>query len=164
MRTNEKSNSGEENLTDDAIKEMDHECHRINSVSRNSPTLANEKQYTQAELRQMTAAREQRDLVNDSPLVNMMMELVPRTPVDFRLSLTVQEAQIAIFSSMVPILRVRQTAPVSIIAAKESQMSSLQVGCVQSYFMSEPEMLFALVKALNSQVQGIFNTSMFRQE
>ena len=112
----------------------------------------------------MTAARERTNLLNDSPLLKMMMDLLPRTPINFRINFTVQEVKIAVFSSMVPILRLRQTAPASIIATKESQMSSLQVGSLQTYFMSEPEMLFALVKAINSQLQGIYNTAMFRQE
>ena len=104
---------------------MDHETDRINSVSRNSPIDTNDRRYTQAELRQMTAARERMNLLNDSPLLKMMMDLLPRTPIDFRINFTVQEVKIAVFSSMVPILRLRQTAPASIIATKESQMSSL---------------------------------------
>ena len=43
-------------------------------------------------------------------------------------------------------------------------MSSFQIGAFQSYFMSEPEMLFSLAKTLNAHLEAIFCTDMLRKE
>ena len=61
-------------------------------------------------------------------------------------------------------MRVNLLAPTAISIAKETQMLSLQVGSLQTYFMSEPEMLFAFVKTFNSQIQSIFLSQTLRQE
>ena len=104
------------------------------------------------------------DMVHDSPVLKAMFELIPRTPVDFRVIMSLHEAQISVFSNHVPVMRVNITAPMTISVTKESQMSSFQIGALQSCFLSEPEMLFAFVKTLNAHMQGIFLTPMLRTE
>ena len=103
-------------------------------------------------------------MVHDSPVLKAMFELIPRTPVDFRVIMSLHEAQISVFSNHVPVMRVNITAPMTISVTKESQMSSFQIGAFQSCFLSEPEMLFAFVKTLNAHMQGIFLTPMLRTE
>lgn len=154
--------SGEENLTDDAIKEIDHEFNKINSAQRNSERKEN--RMSSMEMRQLQSQRERKDLVHDSPVLKAMFELIPRTPVDFRVIMSLHEAQISVFSNHVPVMKVNMTAPTTISVTKESQMSSFQIGALQSYFLSEPEMLFAFVKTLNAHMQGIFLTPMLRTE
>ena len=78
--------------------------------------------------------------------------------------MSLHEAQISVFSNHVPVMRVNITAPTTISVTKESQMSSFQIGALQSCFLSEPEMLFAFVKTLNAHLQGIFLTPMLRTE
>lgn len=112
----------------------------------------------------MQSQRERMDLVLDSPVLKAMFELIPRTPVDFRVIMSLHEAQFSVFSNHVPVMRVNITAPTVISVTKESQMSSFKIGALQSYFLSEPEMLFAFVKTLNAHMQGIFLTPMLRTE
>ena len=79
-------------------------------------------------MRQQAAERERINLVTESPLLRAMIELLPRTPVDFRVLLAVHEARIAMFSNHVPVMRTNVTAPIQVCVNKESQMSSFQVG------------------------------------
>ena len=97
-------------------------------------------------------------------MLKAILEIVPRTPVDYRIIFSVNEARISVFSGHVPVMRVNLLAPTAITIAKETQMLSLQVGSLQTYFMSEPEMLFAFVKTFNSQIQSIFLSQTLRQE
>ena len=104
----------------------------------------------------MNAARERMDVLNDSPLIKAIFEIIPKNPVDYRVILSVQEAKIAVYSSHVPVMRVNITAPSTIAISKENKMSSFTVGSLQMYFMSEPEMIFAFIKTLNTNMQSIF--------
>ena len=105
---------------------MDDELGRINSVDRGSPVNFNEKQqYSHRELRQKEADRERIDFANDSPLLKAIFEIVPRIPVDYKLTFSVHEARIAVFSSFVPIMRMNLSAPLALTLSKESQMSMM---------------------------------------
>jgi len=53
-----------------------------------------------------------------------MIEIIPRSPVDFRVIINVHEARIAVFSNHVPVMRTNITAPTQLIVNKESQMAS----------------------------------------
>ena len=164
-RNFERDQEDEGNLDEDAINEIDQLCYRINSPQLANPqtNLANPTLSAQ-EMRQLVAERERKNLVNDSPLLRAMFEILPRSPVDFRVILSVYEARVAVFSSHVPVMRTNVTAPTQIVINKECMMSSFQLGPLQSYFMSEPEMLFAFVKTLNSHLESVFNTQMLRKE
>ena len=59
-------------------------------------------------------------IINDSPLIKAFFEIIPKTPVDFRVIISVHEAKIAAYSSHVPIMKVNLTAPSTIIVNKES--------------------------------------------
>ena len=121
LRVEKETVSGEENLTDDAIKEMDDELGRINSAERGSPFNYNqEQQYSHRELRQKEADRERINFANDSPLLKAIFEIVPRIPVDYKLTFSVHEARIAVYSSSVPIMRMNLSAPFTLNLSKES--------------------------------------------
>ena len=72
------------------------------------------------ELRQKSAEQQRINLLNDSPLLKAMFEIIPRIPVDFRVILSLNEAKIAVYSSHVPVMRINITAPTSILVNKES--------------------------------------------
>ena len=76
---------------------------------------------------------------------------MPLDPYDFRTSATLSEVRIAVFSNHVPVMRVNMNAPVTVSVSQENQMSSFSVGCLQSSFLSQPDMVYALVKTLNCQ-------------
>ena len=125
----EREPSEEENLTEDAIKEIDPEHHRINSVSRcQSPNQST--QFNQTEMRQLAAERERINLVTESPLLRAIIEIIPRSPVDFRVVINLHEARMAMFSNHVPVMRLNVTAPTQLLVSKESQMSSFTIGCL----------------------------------
>ena len=143
---------------------MDDELGRINSAERGSPVGYNQEQFSHRELRQKEADRERINFANDSPLLKAIFEIVPRIPVDYKLTFSVHEARIAVYSSFVPIMRMNLSAPFTMTMSKESQVSMMQVGSLQTFFMSEPEMLFAFARTLNANMYGIFNTPMLRTE
>lgn len=104
-------------MTDDAIQELDNQ--RVNSASRGSPMNFNHG-LDQFQLQQKLAAKEKLALISDSPVLKALLEAVPRTPVDFRVLVSVTEARIAMFSNHVPIMRVNINAPTSLILTREN--------------------------------------------
>ena len=77
------------------------------------------------------------------------MKLMPLDPYDFKSKVSISELRFAAFSSHVPIMRVTLNAPVTMLASKDEMMSSFSVGCLQSSFLSQSDMVYALIKTLN---------------
>ena len=98
---------------------MDDELGRINSAERGSP-VGYKELVSHRELRQKEADRERIDFANDSPLLKAIFEIVPRIPVDYKLTFSVHEARIAVYSSFVPIMRMNLSAPFTMTMSKES--------------------------------------------
>ena len=81
-------------------------------------------------MRQLAAERERINLVTESPLLRAIIEIIPRSPVDFRVVVNLHEARMAMFSNHVPVMRLNVTAPTQLLVSKESQMSSFTIGCL----------------------------------
>ena len=97
------------------------------------------------------SAPKQLGQIKDDTLAKAVRKLMPLDPYDFRMTVTLSELRIAVFSSHVPVMRVNTTAPVTLAASRENQMSSFTVGCLQSSFLSQSDMVYALAKTLNCQ-------------
>ena len=102
--------------------------------------------------------------VKDDVLAKAVIKLMPIDPYEFKSTFQISELRIAAFSSHVPIFRITTSSPVIMSISRDDMMSSFNVGCFQSSFLSQPDMVYALVKTLNCQLQGIFENNFVKRD
>ena len=71
-------------------------------------------------MRQKRAAKEKLALITDSPVLKALLEAVPRTPIDFKVLVSIAEARVAMFANHVPAMRVNINAPTTLVLFKEN--------------------------------------------